>query len=37
MELFGGAPNPIVYFGIKKPMYARKIEEETLDRGLGYY
>lgn len=36
-ELFGGAPNPIVYFNQAVPIYGRKLEDDTLDRGQGYY
>jgi hypothetical protein len=36
VELFGGSPNPIVHFTINKPIFARKIEDATLDRGIGF-
>lgn len=35
-ELFAGAPAPLVYFAHHKPVYARKVEDDTVDRGIGY-
>ena len=36
-ELFGGSPNPLVHFVDNKPVFYRKIEDETFERGDGYY
>lgn len=35
-ELFAGAPAPYVYFMQNKPVFARKIEDDSLERGAGY-
>lgn len=36
-ELFEGGPSPLVYFNQHKPIYARKTEDSTMSRGVGFY